>query len=201
MFGCPHLDLFATRANVKPPLYVSPVPDPIARKQDAFQHSWAHLSTYAFPPFVLIRQVLSRVLLSIGLSLILLALCWPQKEWFADLLSLLVDEPFKLLQVWNLLVQPHVREFHCSLGTLCLHVWKLSSDLSEKQGFLGLAKAAAADLRSSTTALYQSKWFRFFHWCRRRDITLCKASVQQVTEFFLYLCRDLRLSVPVVKGY
>ena len=28
IFGNPHLDLFATRANTKLPLYVSPVPDP-----------------------------------------------------------------------------------------------------------------------------------------------------------------------------
>ena len=59
-----------------------------------------------------------------------------QEEWFADLLSLLVDEPLELLQVWNLLVQPHVRNFHRGLGTLRLLVWQLSSVLSERQAFL-----------------------------------------------------------------
>ena len=52
-----------------------------------------------------------------GLSLVLVALCWPQKDWFADLLSLLVDEPLELSQVWNLLVQPHVQKFHRGLET------------------------------------------------------------------------------------
>ena len=37
-FGFHHMDLFVTRANVKLPLYVSLVPDPMAWKQDVFHH-------------------------------------------------------------------------------------------------------------------------------------------------------------------
>ena len=51
-FGCPHLDLFATWANAKLPLYVLPVPDPLAWKQDALHLPWNYLA-YAFPPFAL----------------------------------------------------------------------------------------------------------------------------------------------------
>ena len=61
---------------------------------------------------------------------------WPQNECFTDLLSLLVDEPLELPQVWNLLVQPNVRKFHRGLGTLHLHAWKPSSLSSERQAFL-----------------------------------------------------------------
>ena len=64
VFGCPHLILFAAHTNVKLHLYVSPVPDPRAWKQDSFQHPWGHLLTYALPLFALLRQVFSRVLLS-----------------------------------------------------------------------------------------------------------------------------------------
>ena len=78
----------------------------------------------------LLQQVLSRVLFSTGLSLILVALLWLQKEWYADLLSLLVDESLELRQIRNLLVPPHTRTFHRSLGTLHLHTWRLSSDSS-----------------------------------------------------------------------
>ena len=38
VFGHLHIDLFATRANEKLPLYVSPGPDPMAWEQNAFQH-------------------------------------------------------------------------------------------------------------------------------------------------------------------
>ena len=34
VFGRPHLDLFATRANTNLPLYVSPVPDPLSWRQE-----------------------------------------------------------------------------------------------------------------------------------------------------------------------
>ena len=54
-----------------------------------------------------------------------------------------------------------------------------------------------ADLRRSTTALYQSKGSGSFIGV----ITPCKASVQRIAEFFLYLCRDFRLSVPAVNVY
>ena len=57
----PHLDLFATRANTNLPLYVSPVPDPLAWKQDALHLPWNHLVAYAFPLFTLLHQVISQV--------------------------------------------------------------------------------------------------------------------------------------------
>ena len=45
----------------------------------------------AIPPFNLIRKVLNRALESDGLARIPVAPMWSQKEWFPDLLSLLVE--------------------------------------------------------------------------------------------------------------
>ena len=45
------------------------------------------------------------------------------------------EEPLKLLLLWNLLVQPHVRKFHRCLETLRLDAWKLSSVLSTRLNF------------------------------------------------------------------
>ena len=67
--GRPHLDLFTTRANNKLPLYVSLVPDPLAWKQDALHLPLNHLDAYAFPPFALLPQVISRVMESEDLRL------------------------------------------------------------------------------------------------------------------------------------
>ena len=53
-----------------------------------------------------------RVMLSIRFSIVLVTLLGPQKEWFIDLLALLVEEPLELLLLLNMLVQPHVRKFH-----------------------------------------------------------------------------------------
>ena len=41
-FGHPHLKLFTTRANAKLSLYISPVMNPMIRKQDTIQHRWDH---------------------------------------------------------------------------------------------------------------------------------------------------------------
>ena len=87
VIGRPQLYLFATRANAKLPLYISPVPNLMAWKQEVFWHPLDHLSACAFRPFALLRQVFSRVLLSTRLSLVLVVPLWPLKEWFADLLA------------------------------------------------------------------------------------------------------------------
>ena len=73
IFSSPHISLFATWANTKLPLYVSPVIDPLAWKQDALHLPCDHLLAYAFPLFALLSQVLSRVPESEGLSLVLVA--------------------------------------------------------------------------------------------------------------------------------
>ena len=135
ILSCPHLVLFATWANAKLLLYVSPVLDPQAWKQDALHLQWDHIFAYAFSLFELLRQVISKVMESEGLALVLVAPLWPQKEWFADLLDLLVEEPLELPRMWNFLVQPHVKKYYRGLETLRLHTWSLSSELLERRAF------------------------------------------------------------------
>ena len=77
VFGCHHVDLFATMANMKLPLYVSLVLAPRAWKEVAFQHPWDDPSAYTFFPCALLRKVLSRVMPLTNLSLVLVAPIWP----------------------------------------------------------------------------------------------------------------------------
>ena len=71
-FGHPNVDLFAIRVNTKLPLYMSPFPDPTSWRKDAFKHKLDDLSVYAFFPFVLLRLVLSKLLISRNLTMILI---------------------------------------------------------------------------------------------------------------------------------
>ena len=113
---------------------------------DTFKMSCKNLPS-AFPPFILLRPELSRLLTSPNLSVIFLAPLWPQKEWFADHLSILMDITLKLPLLQNLLVQPHLWKFHRGLESLRLHAWKLSSDSSKKAGFSKeVVDAASSDL-------------------------------------------------------
>ena len=42
-------------------------------------------------------------------------------------------------------------------------------------------QSVSSDIRRSTAFLYQEKWSEFFNWCCGRDISPCKATVQQIT--------------------
>ena len=64
-----------------------------------------------------------------------------------------------------------------------------------------IMEVVALDLRGSTVALYQRKWSWFLHWCHGQNISLCKATIPQITKFFLYLQRELKLSVLAVESY
>ena len=139
---------------------------------------WDNLIVYAFPPFSPLRQILSRELLSMNISLIVVAPLWPQKEWFADLLVLLTSdkEPLNLILPWNLLIQCYVKKFHGPGVNLSSHV-EVIKWLVSKVGFSKvLAEVLSPDLRRPTACLYQGKWSRYLHWCHGGNIAPCKTT-------------------------
>lgn len=60
--------------------------------EDAFQHPWDSLGVYAFPPFSLILQMISHVLITLGLTGHSSS-SFARAEWLPNLLSLLVKAP------------------------------------------------------------------------------------------------------------
>ena len=136
VWGSPTVDLFASALNKKLPVYCSLLPDPLAWQEDAFLIPWDGLDAYVFPPFNLIRRILNRVLESRNLRMTLVAPCWQQKEWFPDLLNLLVDLPRRLPNWEKLLRQPRSNRYHQNVKSLNLHAWRLSSISSEREAFL-----------------------------------------------------------------
>ena len=121
------IDLFATSLNHRLPLYFSPVQDPQALATDAMLQDWEGLEAYAFPPFALIHQVLSKLRQTKNCYLTLIAPFWPHRPWFADLLELLVDVPVSLPLRIDLLRQPHFNRLHHNLLVLKLTAWRVSS--------------------------------------------------------------------------
>ena len=130
------VDLFATSLNHRLPVYFSPLRDLMSAGTDALLQSWDNMRAYAFPPFALVRQVLNKVRNSHNLELTLIAPLWPQKEWFPDLLELLMDPPFCLPERKDLLRQPHFHRFHLNPRVLHLHAWRLSNDLRDTKATL-----------------------------------------------------------------
>ena len=87
------IDLFASSLNHCCGVYFVPVSDPIAAGMDAVLQPWDFLQAYAFPLFAMIPQVLVKLRSSPGAVLTLIAPFWARREWFPDLLELLL-EPF-----------------------------------------------------------------------------------------------------------
>ena len=132
-WGTPHLDLFATRWNHKLPVFVSPVPDPLAFAVDALAIDWRGMWAYAFPPLPLIPQVLRKIR-DEQVEIILVAPWWPKKDWALDLLELSVEPPLRLPLWETLLVQPRTSRFHRNPRALNLHAWRLSHNRSGSRG-------------------------------------------------------------------
>ena len=106
------VDLFASALNYRFPVYFSPLSDPMAVGTDTFLQAWDGLQTYAFLPFAPIHQVIKKLVSSKGAFLTLIAPFWLQKEWFPELLSLVVASVVPLPPRRDLLRQPHFRCLH-----------------------------------------------------------------------------------------
>ena len=145
----PMVDLFATRFNARLPLFVSPVPDPLALEVDAFSISWANLDSYAFPPLgspKLLARLLAKLSQSQNSTMILIAPCWPGQPWFPDLIDLLVDIPLALPPHPRLLKQPRQAVFHQCPLLYNLHAWRLSTRPFEIKAFRRKLLASSGSL-------------------------------------------------------
>ena len=108
----PQIDLFATRFSNKLPLFVSPVPDPLATAVDALSLPWEDLDTYAFPPAAILGKVVEKLQDSPCKRIILIAPGRPNMPWFWDLMAMSSQIPLSLP---NLLTQPFNQISHRNL--------------------------------------------------------------------------------------
>jgi ribonuclease HI len=134
LWGQPLLDLFATRYTTRLPLFVSPYPDVRAMTTDALAMNWDLLTAYAYPPTILIPQLLRKIASS-SARILLIAPAWPDRSWFPALLELLEDVPWELPLWPDLLSQPLLESLNPNIGWLNLHAWPLSGSSSGNQDF------------------------------------------------------------------
>lgn len=118
MYGKAGVDLFASQANAKCPLYFSLRDENVPSGVDVLAHLWPNVLLYAFPPLSLISPTLERVREN-GLSLLLIAPRWSRRLWVAEIVQLLQGEPWPLPLRRDLLSQVGGRFF--------IHTWNESS--------------------------------------------------------------------------
>ena len=189
-WGTPKMDLFATRFNTKLSRFVSPVPDQAAWAVDTLNLHWETLNVYAFPPFSLLGKVLSKVRDQGCRRMILIAPGWPNISWFWDLVSLSSQIPLTLPVQEDLVTQPFNGTCHRDLTNLNLHAWLLEHPKSTTRE---VAARIEAPQRSSTRAIYKSKWAIFVKWCKSNQVDFKSPSVTQVAEFLLHLFQVRKL--------
>ena len=114
--------LFDTRFNNQLPLFVLPVPDPLAWAVDALSLPWEDLDAYAFPAAAIMGKVVEKLQIYPCRRIILIAPGWPNMPWFWDLVAMSSQIPLSLP---NLLTEPFNLIPHKNLTNPNLHAWLL----------------------------------------------------------------------------
>jgi hypothetical protein len=129
------VDLFASEWNAQLPKYVSWFPQPGAWKTEAFSFSWTNLEGYAFPPFNLIPNCLSKVRQDQA-SLILVTPYWPSQSWFPSALEMSTDFPLCLSPCQDILTSPTGTSHPLAENdSIRLIAWNLSGIVSRGKAF------------------------------------------------------------------
>ncbi|XP_053190141.1 uncharacterized protein LOC128373962 [Scomber japonicus] len=123
-YGTAVADLFASREDTHCPLFFSMGRDDPPLGTDVMAHQWPLGLLYAFPPFILLHQLLQRVQVE-EVSLILVAPNWPQMIWFAEIPPLFQGQPWELPIRRDLLSQAEGTLFHPLSQGLRLWAWPL----------------------------------------------------------------------------
>ena len=72
----------------------------------------------------------------------------------------------------------------------------------KRQGFSDeVAARIEAPQRSSTRAVYKSKWPIFVKWCESNQVDFRSPSLKQVADFLLYLFKERHLQPSTIEGY
>ncbi len=125
VFGRARVDLFASEDNSHCPIY-------FMRSTDALAHEWPSLPLYAFPPIVLLPQVLRRVREQRH-KLLLIAPLWRNQSRVSALFQLLEAAPWPIPLRRDLLSQVNGTLWHPRPELLALHVWPLNGSLLSSQ--------------------------------------------------------------------
>ncbi|XP_073446125.1 uncharacterized protein [Dendrobates tinctorius] len=122
LWGLPEIDLFATRENRQLRRFASLKIADNPEILDALQVPWRFKLAYAFPPIILLPQVIRKIRTEEA-RIILIAPFWPRRPWFSCLQAMSVTDPWVLPSTPKLLSQGPF--FHPQVDNLHLMAWNL----------------------------------------------------------------------------
>ena len=163
IWGTPQIDLFASKWNHKLPSYCSIIPDQNAFHIDSLSFRWDKIIGYAYPPPKILPLVINHIEKH-SCQIILIAPLWPRAPWYPRLLKLLVDFPYKIPPLHNLLKQPRTHSaYHQNPDRLHLHAWLLSTNSYLREAFLRkLSKESLKDTDKTLTSCMKTNGKHMF---------------------------------------
>lgn len=123
LWGPIKLDMFARKWNAQVHAFFAWKGHPEAAGIDAMSQNWPQTGAYAFPPFILIPQILKKIHLQEIESIVLIAPMWKGQVWYSTIIKMCIDFPRKLPQAQLILRnrkgEPYKQKHH-------LAAWRLS---------------------------------------------------------------------------
>ena len=175
--------------------------DPQAAGTDAMLQPWDHFQAYAFPPFGLIPQVLSKVRLprsggDVGDSVLATQALVSRSFGAAGGGS---DPPaYAEGSTQTTPLSSFPSEPPCTSVDWISYCERSMRHL----GFSSRVARQLAFCRCSSTRLnYQAKWLTYRGWCRHHGHSISCPSVAKIVDFLLYLRRSFHLSYSSIVSY
>ena len=202
-WGTPVIDLFATFANRKLPVFASPFPDQRAKYVDAMSVPWSGMGmVYAFPPFKMLPAVLNKIRRSHNLSVILIAPRLMSASWMPELLEQSRCPPIPL--DGHPLLTQEVAAAKRSRRDKTLPTLKSTRLATLKGLFVKLgysrrvAECMSTNLRPSSIGCYESHWSRFVEYCRRKHLNVFEVDSRIFSKYLLHLFENERYAPSTI---
>ena len=165
------MDLFAASLNKKLPLYVSPIPDPLAWAVNALNIPWENMVPYAFPVTALLDNVQNNSYCP-GLADEAMVLGPSEDVSGHTKTTTTHTHSAQTTTEQPLLRQPNIPESPCLVSR--------SSALQEHGFTAEVAERIAAPQRLSIRSIYTSKWTIIQRWCTEKEVDFRNASIRDL---------------------
>lgn len=186
------------KSQLQTPSVVSPVPDPKAYVVDAMSFPWKGMFAYAFPPFRFLSsssEDFSRTMSNHSYSSSLAHTSLVSRSSWPIMCS---STGFTSKRQSSFPIQLQDSSSQSREAT-SVRVASLMVSFN-KRGFPeGAARHLSRAVRDSTNIVYE--WAIFCNWCSEKEVDPYHISVQQLSDFLIFLFEEICLSPSTSKGY
>ena len=190
IFGCPAIDLFASRLNKQVTTFVSWKPDPNALFIDAFSRPWHELNLYAFPLFSVFGLCINKIKQEKAQGMIIVPL-WPAQTWFPVAFQMMTS--VRVILPPDSIYLPYTNKKLQLHKTLQLMACQLSGDPLKGEEFRSLLNIIVSSWRKSTQSKHQYYIKRWHTFCDELNKDPYYTNEAEILEF-LAAMHDKHLS-------